>query len=146
VKRTLAALALLAVVLVALWLYARAPTPYARERLVARFHEARREEFVSAAVELDRARARGEPAAEVARLQSAEDAILGAVRRLEVRGWEVLLVPPGAPPPDPAGFLVVDRIDPSARGDPRPLHGPVEVWLAPRGLLAKLLFSVGLSP
>jgi hypothetical protein len=145
-KRTIAGLALLVAVLAAIWLYGRAPTPYARERFVARFHEDRREEFVRTTVEIDRARARGDPAPELERLQAAQEVALGAVRRLEVRGWDVLLVPAGAPPPDPAGFLVVDRVDPTVRGDPRPLLGSIEVWIAPRGLLARLMRSAGLSP
>lgn len=145
-KRSLLAFALVAAALAGLWLYARAPGPYARERLVARFHADRRAAFVAATLEYDRTRVRGADEDTLRRLAAARDAALAEVRRLETRGWELLLLPPGAPPPDPAGFLVVGRTDPSAPGDPPPVRGPVEVWVAARGPLARLAAATGLSP
>ena len=145
-KRSLAALALVAAALAVVWLYARAPTPYARERLVARFHADRREAFIRATIGIDHARARGAGDGELRRLEAAREEDLARVRRLEVRGWEVVLLPPGARPPDPLGYLVVGRPDPSGAGDPPPLRGAVEVWVAPRGLLARAASATGLSP
>jgi hypothetical protein len=72
--------------------------------------------------------------AQVEAVKRERDTLLREAKRFEIRGWEVALVPFGAPRPAGAWLLSTERFPPA---DPK--HGPpLEVLLAPRTWLAKL--------
>jgi hypothetical protein len=132
------------------WLFGKAPSRYALEQQCGRY----REERVAEEVRFQRDSARlvrdgraGADTAEALRERRAvHERYLLDHRRLEMGGWTVLLIPPGAAPPAPGGFLRVESHDPSLPDDAPHLRGEMEIWLAPRGSLARLLSRLGLSP
>lgn len=130
----------------AVWLLGRAPTDHAVGRLCAVFQEERRERERPLRAEISRLEADPGAAETVAGLRRAYQESFLAVRERSVRGWSLLLIPPGAARPEPEDYLVLGRIDPSTPDDPPLLQGPVEVWIAPRGPLARLLRRLGLAP
>ena len=73
-------------------------------------------------------------------------ATLVAAEERTLRGWSLLLIPEGAPRPPAADYRVLGRRQVATPDDPPILQGAVEVWIAPRGPLAKLLSALGLAP
>jgi len=58
----------------------------------------------------------------------------------------VLLIPPGATPPPAGDFVRAAIHDPSLPADAPHLRGGMEIRLAPRGSLARVVYGLGLSP
>lgn len=133
------------------WLFGRAPARFALEQECRRFLDERVAEerrFQRDSERLVRDIRAGVEDAD-RRLQArraAHERYLLTPKRLEMGGWEVLLIPPGAAPPAPAGFVRAESHDPSLPDDAAHLRGAMEIWLAPRGALARLLAGLGLSP
>ena len=122
----------LALLATGLWLAARAPTAYVLEKECARYHEERQRRHTFLGFRIARADKDTLP-----ELRRQMDELLRETRTIDIRGWEVVLVPPGARAPG-APFTRAARIDPSVPPDPPPLKGPMEAWIAPRGTLARL--------
>ncbi|MHC4931405.1 MAG: hypothetical protein ACYTGV_04355 [Planctomycetota bacterium] len=143
-------LALLAAGAGLLWLFGRAPTAYALEEECRLYHEERSKEyaFLSRKVaRLEAALLRGaEPDPELADLRIRLEDLSRSHRRVRRRGWEVVLIPEGADRPAPEDFLLVGSFDPSGPDDPPTLRRTMEIWLAARGGLARLIYGLGLSP
>jgi len=140
--RWIVALLALGALALGLWLAGRAPGSYFLEEECRRFHDERvrqltRIRFEEARLEHDR-RQGLDVAGGIARLDAERESLLRTPRTLRVRGWEIVLLPPGATSPAPGDFLVAGHFDPSRRGDPAELIGPIEVWIAPRSALARL--------
>jgi len=144
-KRWILAGAAAAVVLGASYLAGRAPGRYALEQACERYQADRRAREAALQEEIGRQIQAGD-AAGARRTQDAVTALLREVRREDYRGWEVLLVPTGAARPEARDFLVLGRHDPSSPRDPATLRGAMEIWLAPRGALPRLLYALGLAP
>jgi len=115
-----------------LWLAGRPPSRYVLERECARYHEARRERFTLLAFHISKADPDARPD-----LDERMEELLAETKRIDIRGWEVVLVPPGARAPRD-GFTVAARVDPSVREDPPALKGPMQAWTRPVGWLAQL--------
>ena len=126
-RRLLWLLAGLALLATGVYLAGRAPSAYVLERECERYHEQRRGQYWL----LHRRIAKGDASA-----TPQMEELLRQTERTEIRGWEIVLVPAGARAPG-QGFTLAVRIDPSTPPDPPPLKGPMEAWIAPRGLLAK---------
>jgi hypothetical protein len=131
----------LALVAAGLWLAGRAPSRYVLERECAAYHEQRRSRYQLVTLDIGRAQADKDPG--VAALTRERDELLRETKRITIRGWEVLLVPAGAPRPAPGDFVVAGRFDASEPRDPAPLRGGIEAWIAPRGRLARLFARGG---
>lgn len=143
VKRLLWIVAALGLAAGAVWLLGRPPSAYWLEQETARFHEERLRLETKLQREVHRAEAAGEGVAESrARYRQR----IYAVGERSVRGWSVLLIPDGATRPQPEDYLVFGRIEPAGEHTPPTLRGPVEIWFAPRGALARLLAGLGFSP
>jgi hypothetical protein len=133
-----------------LWLFGKAPSRYALEQECRRYQEER----VAEEVRFQRATARliqegrdgADTAAALRGLRATHERYLLDHRRMEMGGWTVLLIPPGAAPPAPAGFYRVEGHDPALPDDAPHLRGEMEIRLAPRGSLARLVSGLGLSP
>jgi len=67
-------------------------------------------------------------------------------RRIAIRGWEVLLIPAGAREPDAKDFFVAGTFRAAQPTDHRDIQGAMTVWMAPRGVLARLLYALRLTP
>jgi len=134
------ALVLLALCLTALvlWLWGRAPTDFVLQAECLRFQNDRRLRDA----ELAEAIARGGPP----ELRDQRQEAYRALRRLHLRGWEVVLLPMTAERPAPRDFLVIGEFDAASERDPPYLRGAIEVWVAPRDWLARTLHSLGLTP
>jgi hypothetical protein len=140
-KRALLAVLALALLAGGLWFGGRAPSDYVLQRECDRFQVERATEY---------GRLEGEAAlqrdpATAAEARTARDAVLTGHRRLEIRGWEVMLIPAGAPRPPTGDFLVAGTFEPEGSRHPA-LQGPMTVWYAPRGPLARALYRLGLTP
>jgi hypothetical protein len=124
---------LLGVALLATGVYlaGRAPSAFVLEKECERFHERRRERFTLLAFHIARADKDAVPD-----LKRQVDELLRETQTIEIRGYEVVLVPPGARAPG-AGYTLAARHDVSVPQDPPPLKGPTEAWIAPRGWLAR---------
>lgn len=114
-----------------LWLAGRAPSTFVLEKECERYHETRRERYTLLSFHIARADKDAVPD-----LRRQMDELLRETKRTDVRGWEIVIVPAGARAPG-AGHTLATRLDPSVPPDPPPLKGPMEVWIAPRGWLAK---------
>lgn len=142
-KRALWVLLALGLLLGGLWLAGRAPTRYVLERECRRMLDERKAAEARLQLQLAREQKRGEDgAATKARIE----ALYREPERLDVRGWQVVLVPPGGVRPDPAGYYDLGRVDASRDGDPALLRGPVLVWARADGGLAGLLVRLRLAP
>jgi hypothetical protein len=134
----------------ALWLFGRAPTAYVLEEECRLYQQERSKEyaFLSQKVaRLETALLRGaEPDPELADLRTRIEGLSRSHRRVRRRGWEVVLIPEGADRPPPEDFLIMGSFDPSGPNDPPTLKRKMEVWLAARGGLARLIYRLGLSP
>lgn len=124
-----------------LWLGGRAPSAYVLQRECDRYQVERATEY--GRFDGEAALQRDPAAAEAAR--KARDAVLAGHRQLEIRGWEVLLIPAGADRPPTADFLVAGTFTPEGSRHPA-LQGSMTVWYAPRGPLARALYRLGLTP
>ena len=124
------------------WLSGRAPTRYVLEGECRRYQRDRVREIQ----QFQQDAVRDGLAPNSREYHRRERALLDAHKRLEIRGWEVLLIPAGARRPEPRDFLKLDRFDPSQRLDPVQVQGGMEVWAAPRGRLARALHGLGLGP
>jgi hypothetical protein len=146
VKRWIAA-ALVAVGLLAGWFVGRAPSHYALEQLCRQFQADRVRVGTLLRYEIGRLesalRPGQQPGPDLVELRRRRDELHGRTRTLEVRGWEVVLLPAGAPRPPPAEFLVAGEFDVSTRTDPAALRGSMEVWMRPRGRLARIVHAMG---
>lgn len=117
----------------ALYLAGRAPTAYFLEKELDRYHkEERLPRYTLLAFHIARAEK-----GELPDLRVQMEQFLRETKTLEVRGWEIVLVPPGARPPG-QDYRIKARHDPSAPADPPQLKGPMEAWARPRGWLARL--------
>jgi len=125
-----------------LWLYGRAPTPYQIERACVQYQMERRERFRQLSDELGKALG----TAREADARAALDGYLRDHRSLSMRGWAVLLIPAGAKRPDPQDFLKAGTVEPAAKKDPGELRGGMQVWIAPRGPIARMLVGMGVAP
>lgn len=136
-------IALLAAVLAGLWYFGRAPTQYVLEREAHRFQEERVRRFQELQLAIVRAESKLPLSGPVPRalqdLRRRRTALRRDVRRNTLRGWEVVLIPAGAARPKPEDFLRLGQLNVAGEDDPTELKGPVEVWCAPRGALARLL-------
>ncbi|MHC4137298.1 MAG: hypothetical protein ACYS0K_20295 [Planctomycetota bacterium] len=132
------------------WLFGRAPARHALEQECRRYQQDRVAEDQRFQRERARlikdARAGADTTEALMARRAAHERYLLDHRRLELGGWTVLLIPPGATPPAPGDFYRAESHDPSAPADAPHLRGAMEIWLAPRGGLARLLFRLGLSP
>lgn len=128
-----------------LWLFGRAPSRYALEQVCRRYQDERMREEHRFQRESGQLLADGR-AEDLPALRAAHERYLLGHKRLEMGGWTVLLVPPGATPPAVAGFHRAAGHDPSLPDDAPHLRGEMEIWLAPRGLLARAVAWLGLSP
>lgn len=122
----------LALVAAGVYLAGRAPSAYVLERECEQLHRQRRERYTLLSFHI----ARSGPEAR-ADLQRQVDELLRETKTVEIRGWDVVVVPAGARAPG-AGYSRAARIDPSIPPDPPALKGPMEVWTRPRGLLARI--------
>ncbi len=104
-----------------------------------RFQEERREQAGGLRLVLMQAEERGPGGEEAKEARREYEAYLATSKRLWLRGWEVLLIPAGAPRPPPEDYLVALEVDPSSALDRPELKGLMRVWIAPRGRLARLL-------
>jgi len=133
-----------------LWLFGRAPTAYVLEEECRLYQQERSREYTlltQKVARLETALLRGtEPDPELAELHIRLEGFSRSHRRVRRRGWEVVLIPEGADRPSPEDFLVMGSFDPSVPGDPPTLRRKMEVWLAARGGLARLIYGLGLSP
>jgi len=140
---------LLAVVLLVLWLLGRAPSDYALEQLCADFQADRVRVVTLLRYEIGRLESALRPGQaagpELRALRQRRDQIHARTRTLEVRGWEILILPAGVAHPPAEDFIVAGEFDPSRRTDPAPLQGSMEVWIRPRGRLARAVHGLGLS-
>jgi hypothetical protein len=135
-------IALPAALIVAVWAAGRAPSQFVLEEACRTFHEERRHQ------ELVFRQASEEVGSAVTPQQT------DALRKLELLrtkmlhkgAWEVLLIPPGAVRPDPAGFYTAGKYDPSTHEDAPLLRGEMEIWIAPKGWCARCLSGLGVSP
>ena len=147
-KRWIAA-ALVAVALLAGWFVGRAPSNYALEELCRQFQADRVRVATLLRYEIGRLesalRPGQEPGPDLRELRGKRDALHARTRTLEVRGWEVLLLPAGAPRPLPADYIVAGTFEVSSVTDPIALRGPTEVWMRPRGRLARIVHAVGVG-
>jgi len=128
-----------------LWLFGKAPSRYALEQQCRRYQEERVKEEHRFQRETGRLLKEGRADALPA-LRAAHERTLLEHKRLEMGGWIVLLIPPGATPPAPAGYLREKSHDASVPDDAPHLRGEMEIWIAPRGPLARVLSWLGLSP
>ena len=120
------------------WLYGRAPSAALLADRARRAHADRAERFGAL-----QARLAALPEGEAREAAAARvDALLRETKRTAVRGWDVLLIPPGAPRPDAAGWLRAGSERIVEPGDPPQLRGAYEIWVAPRGLLARAVHAV----
>ena len=131
-KRLLLVASALAAAAVALWLLAGPPRDYFLRQECGRFLETRRARYQQ--LRFQRARSAAAAGAEIDR-QSEQ--MLKETRAFTVRGWEVVLVPPGAPAPG-GGYVLRLRYDPSEPADPAPVRGVMHVWVRPTTWLARL--------
>ena len=149
-KRVLLVVAVAVVILGVLWLFGQAPSRYVLEEECKRFQQERREDDGRLTLRIDkleRELLQGKPpTTNLAGLKRMREQIQRTPRRTSIRGWEVLLIPTGAPRPDPENYLVYGRRDPSQPGDPARLRGEFAIWIQPSGGIAKLLYRLGLSP
>jgi len=104
-----------------------------------RFQEERREQAGALRLLLMQAEERGPGGEEAKEARRDYEAYLATSKRLWLRGWEVLLIPPGAPLPPPQDYLVALEIDPGTKLDRPEMKGVMRVWIAPRGRLARLM-------
>jgi hypothetical protein len=125
------------------WLFGRAPSRHALEQECRRFHAERVAEEQRFQRDTGRLLQDGKP---LRARREAHARYLLEHRRMEMGGWTVVFVPPGAAPPAPSGFQRAASFDPSVPADASHLQGEMEIWLAPRGALARLLHGLGLSP
>ena len=146
-KRWIAA-ALVAVGLLAGWFVGRAPSDYALEQLCRQFQADRVRVGTLLRYEIGRLesalRPGQQPGSDLVELRRKRDQLHRSTRTLEVRGWEVVLLPAGAPRPPATDYLVAGEFDVSTVTDPAALRGPTEVWMRPRGRLARIVHAVGL--
>ena len=133
-----------------LWLFGKAPSRYALEQECRRYQEERVLEEHRFRRESGRliedGRAGADTKAALAARRAAHERYLLDHRRLEMGGWTVLLIPPGATPPPAGDFHRAASHDPSLSDDAPHLRGGMEIRLAPRGGLARLVSRLGLSP
>jgi len=135
-----AAFALLALALVAggLWLFGRAPSADVLARECARYQAERRAEEAVLGRRIEALEDEGR-----ARLEESYQRLLQGFKTIEIRGWRVVLVPPGVAPPPAEGYYVAGAADVSTPADPPALRGPMRVWYRPRGRLARLFDRLG---
>jgi len=131
-RRLLWVLLGLALLAAALWVAGRRPSSYFLEQECARYQEERRHRLTLLNFEIRRAEESVQP-----EFRARVEELLMETRRIEIRGWEVVLVPPGARAPG-SGYDVAVRTDPSTPEDPAPLRGMMTAWLRPRTWLARL--------
>jgi len=131
----------------AVYLAGRAPTTYVLARECERYQEQRRKTDKRLRRDLARV-SLGRPGLMhgplEARMRLME--FLREHRRIEIRGWEVLMIPAGAHRPDPEDFLLAGTFHPARPTDHRDVQGEMTVWMAPRGVLARLLYRLRLTP
>ena len=128
-----------------LWLFGKAPSRYALEQMCRRYQEERVKEEHRFQRETGQLLKEGRADALPAR-RAAHERYLLEHKRMEMGGWTVLVIPPGAAPPAPAGFFRAKSHDASVPDDAPHLRGEMEIWLAPRGSLARAVSWLGLSP
>jgi hypothetical protein len=131
-RRLLWLLAGLGLLATGVYLAGRAPSAYVLEKECERYHERRRDRLNLIAFHIARADKDALPD-----LRRQMDDLLRETKTVDIRGWEVVLVPAGARAPGPP-YTLGARVDPSAPPDPPPLKGPMEAWITPRGFLARL--------
>ena len=136
-KRWIAVLVLLAVGAGIVWMSGRAPTAFVLDEECRRYQAER----VLEAALLQRTLVGAGHLPASAEYQRRYGAFLGRHKRMEIRGWEILLIPSGVRV-DPADFLRAGTFRVEGRGD---MRGPITVWIAPRGALARLLHALGAS-
>lgn len=115
-----------------LYLAGRAPSAYVLEKEFQSYHEERRQRYTLLSFHIARAEKD-----EVPDLRRELDEFLRRTKTIEIRGWEIVLVPAGARPPGQEHRLRL-REDPSVRSDPPQLKGPMEAWARPKGPLARV--------
>jgi hypothetical protein len=111
-----------------LWLAGRPPSAYVLEKECERFQQGRRERYTLLQFHIARADLEARPD-----LQMRVEEVLRETKRIEIRGWEVILVPAGARAPG-GEFKRAARFDPP---DPPPFEY-ADAWIAPRSWLARL--------
>jgi len=126
----------------AVWLYGRAPTDYVLLKECRRFQEERVERLR----EIDFEIAAGKDPQRAKTLLEERITLRNRHRRMELRGWEVILIPAGALRPEPRDFYRAGKFDPAERDHPPELQGEWEAWYAPRSAVPKLLADLGLAP
>ncbi len=149
-KRFLFVTATATVIFGVLWLFGQAPSRYVLDEECKRFQQQRREDYGRLTVRIAKLEQElvqtGRRDPELDALKQTRDAIARVPHEMSMRGWEVLLIPAGAPRPDPEDYLVCGRYDASRPGDPARLRGGFAIWIQPSGGIAKLLYRLGLSP
>jgi hypothetical protein len=131
-RRLLWILAGLLVVGAGVYLLGAAPRAYFLRKQGELYHEERRERYLLLAFRI----ARADPDVR-ADLQKQRDEMLRETKTEEVRGWEIVYVPAGARAPGPP-YTMALRLEPFGPADPPQLKGPMEIWIRPRGWLARL--------
>ena len=134
-RRILWLLAGLALLAGGLYLGGRAPGEYMIEQEMGRCQETRRERYTLLAFHLAQGKRDDLP-----ELRQQVDALLRETKTVRVRGWEVVLVPPGARAPG-QGYRLALRKDVSIPADAPQLKGAMEAWTKPVGWLARLFAS-----
>jgi len=137
----------LALIATGLWLAGRSPSAYVLEQECVRFHEERRARFLLLTYDIGRLEKLQMDGADVgtslADLRTQREELLLETKRIAIRGWDVLVVPPGAPAPPPGEMRSAGRFAVGDPDDPPALKGRMEVRVVARGLLARVFSRLG---
>ena len=149
-KRLLLFPAVLVAALLVILLLGRAPSNYSIEEECRRVQYERRHRTTLLRHELARLESKRRSGDivenDIMRVTAELHETLDKPRQADLGGWEVLVLPPGAGKPDPAGWYVWGEFDASEESDDISVRGAYLVWLRPTGRLARLAVRIGLAP
>ena len=120
VKRLIRNLVLLGLVLCALWFFGRAPTAFVLEEECRRFQQDRRVTDGALSVRIAKLETDDPANPELPSLRAARKGKQVALRRMTMRGWDVLLIPTGG---TASGAERLPRLGLAERVDPRRCPG-----------------------